>query len=431
MKNRLLIFLAFFICNYVQSQDTLKLMHYNVLNYGINTPYCTTSNNNISSKDIYLSKIIRYVKPDVFLVNEIDGADSNAVQRVLTNVMNTNGISYYKRAPFFNISGAGEANMVYYNSSKLGLMNVTSSKSGVRDITFYRFYFKAADISTTHDTAYFTCITSHLKAGNTAADESERARETQILMGYLNYFNVDNNFTFSGDFNFYRNTEAGFQNLINYSNPIIRFYDPVNQLGAWTSNSTYENYHTQSTHSSSSSDCFASGGLDDRFDFILISRNIKDGLKKVRYVPGSYQTLGQDGNRFNEAVNASPSNSAVPQDIADALYGMSDHLPVILKLRINILGEGIYAVDQKPAFSVSDIKVSDGMLNFEISMKEREDILVNIHSLLGQTLYEQNFSYVSDYLKCSIPINDLRSNLFLLEITNKKNTKIISKFVKQ
>lgn len=430
MKTYVFLFIISLIYFSASAQDTLILMHYNVLNYGINTSYCTTSNNNINNKDIYLRKIINYVKPDVFLVNEIDGIDSNAVQRMLTNVINYNGVSSYKRAPFLNVSHAGEANMVYYNSTKVELLNMVSKNAGLRDITFYRFYYKTADLATTHDTSYFTSITCHLKAGNTPSDESDRANETQYLMGYLNYFNVDNNFTFSGDFNFYKNTEQGFQNLTNYSNPLVRFYDPVNQIGAWASNAAYKNYHTQSTHSNSSSTCFAGGGLDDRFDFILISRNIKDGIRKVKYVPGSYQTLGQDGKRFDGSVNSSPSNSSVPQDIADALYGMSDHLPIILKLRINKFGEGIYTVTKKPAFSVSELVLNEGKLEFEVNLAQGDDIYVKIYSLLGQTLYNQSFLNVGDYFRCSIPINELKNNLYLLEISNKKNTKIIRKFIK-
>ncbi len=91
---------------------------------------------------------------------------------------------------------------------------------------------------------------------------------------------------------------------------------------------------SQSTHTSSSG-CAVGGGLDDRFDFILISNNVKYGNKKVKYVPGSFHVVGQDGKHFNEAVNSAPTNTSVPANVLSALYNNSDHLPVTLKITVN------------------------------------------------------------------------------------------------
>ena len=70
-------------------------------------------------------------------------------------------------------------------------------------------------------------------------------------------------------------------------------------------------YHTQSTHSENTG-CAASGGMDDRFDFILISKNIKQGSKGVKYLSDAYWAVGQDGKHFNESINSSPTNTSVP-----------------------------------------------------------------------------------------------------------------------
>jgi hypothetical protein len=51
-------------------------------------------------------------------------------------------------------------------------------------------------------------------------------------------------------------------------------------------------------------------------------------------VIGSYEALGNDGRHFNANLN-SGSNSSVPGDVLDALYKMSDHLPVSLQLKVN------------------------------------------------------------------------------------------------
>ena len=144
----------------------------------------------------------------------------------------------------------------------------------------------------------------------------------------------DHNFIILGDFNVKSSSEDSYRNLVEHSDPDVRFYDPVDAPGAWSSKSLYANLHTQSTRTSSTSGgCFSGGGLDDRFDFILISNNVKSNKHKVQYVDGSYDVVGQDSRRFNNTV-INPANYSVPSAVAQALYDMSDHLPVTADLRI-------------------------------------------------------------------------------------------------
>jgi hypothetical protein len=70
--------------------------------------------------------------------------------------------------------------------------------------------------------------------------------------------------------------------------------------------------------------------MDDRFDFILISDALQDGVD-LSVINGSYEAFGNDGNHFNADINDGP---VIPQGqaIADALHEASDHLPVIMEL---------------------------------------------------------------------------------------------------
>jgi len=111
--------------------------------------------------------------------------------------------------------------------------------------------------------------------------------------------------------------------------------------GNWNQ-STYSEYHTQSTRTRAIGDGGATGGLDDRFDMILNSTGItQEG--KIKYIPGSFVAVGNDGNHYNDSINQRP-NTSVPDSIADALYYTSDHLPVYAK----------YKFDQNP-ISISSI----------------------------------------------------------------------------
>jgi len=54
------------------------------------------------------------------------------------------------------------------------------------------------------------------------------------------------------------------------------------------------------------------------------------GGDSLRYLENSYEAVGNDGNHFNSNL-LQGANSMYPDSIVNALYYMSDHLPVLLK----------------------------------------------------------------------------------------------------
>ena len=72
----------------------------------------------------------------------------------------------------------------------------------------------------------------------------------------------------------------------------------------------------------------ATGGLDDRFDFILVSAALMDDQNTAYIIPESYRPWGNDGQHFNQSINDG-TNGVVPEKVADALHVASDHLPVV------------------------------------------------------------------------------------------------------
>jgi hypothetical protein len=416
MKNIFLILIFFFALN-VQAQDTIKVMTYNLLNYNYYPSYCTLTNNNVNAKDGYLKTIFTYIKPDIFGVNEIGSGNSTAL-RILDSVLNRNGISSYRKANYVNSNSSTIISTIFYNSDKVKLYSQNYLPTGVRDIMIYKFYYNSPDLATLFDTVYFTCVQMHLKAGSTTADQSDRAAETSLLMNYLNSINSSNlgNVVVMGDFNVQSSTETCFQNLINYSNSNIRFYDPVNKLGSWYNNSAFALYHTQSTSVDISNDCKASGGMDDRFDFILASFYIMNNISKVSYIPNSYSVIGQDGNRFNQSIN-SPANYSVPSTVVTALQNMSDHLPVTLKLKIN---------------QTAHIGINDNLTNYQTikytnPVSENEEIeiysavednyTVSVFNQLGNIMSKYSFKINVGYNYLTIPTGILINGLYYINIS--------------
>lgn len=307
--------------------DNVRAMHYNLLRY--------PSSSNISTKNSYLKKIISYVQPDIFGVNELDSDNGDAYSdSILNGTLNVDGETKYKRAFYSYTSGSPISNMLFYNSQKFELHSQDSIMvPNNRQADVYQLFYKYPNLSCYADTVFLTVIQTHLKAGNTSADSLQRVEVSDSIMSYLKK-KGEANWLLMGDFNLYTSDEQAFQNFTNYAaDTNVRFNDPLNQPGDWDANSAFASIHTQSPRKYDLGDGGAPGGLDDRFDFILISKFVKNNTDSIQYIDGTYTVLGQDGQHFNLSVD-SPANTSVSVDIADALKNMSDHLPVFADFQI-------------------------------------------------------------------------------------------------
>jgi hypothetical protein len=312
--------------------DTLVVMSYNLLNFPNGRNDCGT-NITITNRVDTLKKIIQYVKPDILMVCELQ--DEAGADLILNNALNVNGVTYYQRATFVpnqSTSFTGLNNMFFYNSTKVTLKRQDEILTGTRDVGEYIVYGNDPNLSTTNDTTFIDFYAAHLKAGNTATDISDRASECSNIRTHIDAKPSGKNNVIGGDFNFYDAAEAGYQTLC-YSGA-YPFNDPISSQGVWSNNSSFAAVHTQSTRASESIECGAPSGVDDRFDFILVSDNVLSGTNRVEYVPNSYDNLGNNGSTYNKSINDATNTDATPDEILNALYYMSDHLPVILKLAI-------------------------------------------------------------------------------------------------
>lgn len=311
--------------------DTIRMMQYNLMYYTLQGPEgCDETTNNMAAKNAALKQVLQYVQPDVLCVNEIGKQDQYA-QMLLDNALNVDGVNYFATCPTTSSSSAyiTTGNRLFYNTKKLGYHSSFYIPTSVAYINAYKMYYKT-DRLAAGDTIFTTFLVTHLKAGSAEANASTRYTQVQALMSRISSGKAGN-YVLSGDFNLYGASEEAYQHLIHYSNSLYRFCDPLDREEEWHENRSCAGIHTQSTHSWG--DCFAGGGMDDRFDFILVSPYILYGSQKVQSINSSYRAVGQDGNRYNGQVN-SPFNNDVPEDIAEALYIVSDHLPVVLDFNI-------------------------------------------------------------------------------------------------
>ncbi|UBM62243.1 T9SS type A sorting domain-containing protein [Candidatus Sulfidibacterium hydrothermale] len=428
MKKVLPIILYFVFLSFLaKGQDTITFMQYNLLNYGNFTSYCTSSNNNVARKTGYISTIVHYVKPDILTVNEMTGIRSYH-DYLLNNGLNTDGVTeYVKASDTLAPKDAYLVNVLYYNKNKLGEASHVVAQTYIRDVDIFKLYYKSPDLNEGADTTFIYCVVAHLKAG--IDDQNARKVMATNTMNYIAAHDPDENYLLMGDFNVYTDQEPAFQEFINYKNEAIRFHDPVDAVGDWHNNASYALYQSQSTHSYTSG-CPAGGGLDDRFDFILISNNVKNGTKKVKYVPGSFHVVGQDGKHFNKALLDDPENTTVPSNVLNALYYNSDHLPVTLKVSVD--QPTAAGIRQIPS-DISELKFSNpvkDVLNFSVHASKPLSLKVEVFSLVGKKVMQEQFSLSQGFSRQTMDVSDLPKGLYILRFTESNGASFSRKLLK-
>ncbi len=422
---RALLLLPMLMCTAL-AQDTLRMMQYNLMYYTSNSGVsdCNAVTNNIDDKDGYIETIFHHVMPDVFCVCEM-GSSGSYADRLLGNAINTRGVDYYRHGPFTNYSGGYIANMLFYNSRKLTFYDHYYITTSYRDINGYKMYYNSDGLAS-GDTVFITFWIMHLKAGNSEANAAARHLQTQRLMNKIVSLGAPGNNVVSGDFNIYSSSEAAYQEMVGFSNSLYRFYDPIDRPGNWNNNAAFADIHTQSTHTSNyDNGCFSSGGLDDRFDIILVSPYVFYGSDRVRVLPETYYALGQDGQRFNGSV-LYPQNNSVPQEVANALYNQSDHLPVVTDFRIDA-HLGVSARRHDFLMRVAN-PVSDELTLF-LQNGEADTYRFEVFSIDGRRVgcFEEELDAGAHTLRHAFPYS---AGLYVLRVSNSKGQQRNMKLVR-
>ncbi len=213
------------------------------------------------------------------------------------------------------INGPDTNNYLIYRNSVVTFASQDTIATDLRDISEFELIIDGNLIR------FYSC---HLKAST--GFEIERLAEVTKLRDHLSLLPENTEFIIVGDMNFYTSSEPGYQKFIaDEGNNIGRSEDLSDQVGEWHNNSDFAGVHTQSTRSTQFGGG-ASGGLDDRFDFIFSSYQLNNGTG-LEYINDSITSFGNDGAHFNVSINYG-DNSVVSPEVADALYYASDHLPV-------------------------------------------------------------------------------------------------------
>ena len=294
LVNRVFITLLVLFSAVLSQQDTVRVCTYNILNF---------PGNNANARKPYFRTIAQTIQADVLVVQEMQ---SQAGVDFFTNQVLD---GQYHSVTFHD--GPDTDNALFYRTPDFTFLTVHYFSTNLRDIAEYvlRHNLSGEELR---------IYSLHLKASQGSTNEQERLAEVSILKNHLLSLPPETNYIVLGDFNIYTSSESAFQHLTVDGTCL----DPINAPGNWHNNSSFSAIHTQSPRLDSFGGG-SSGGLDDRFDMVLISDDLLDNV-----ISTAYRSYGNDGFHFNQSVNYG-INYAVPDSVANALYYASDHLPVL------------------------------------------------------------------------------------------------------
>ena len=270
---------------------------------------------------------------DIFLFNEVN---NTAWPKIIAavNASAPAGVTY-TAGTYTSASGetsASGAQAMFYRSDTLteivsGHVDIFSGASRYCD----RWLMQIKGYTST--LSKFYVYGAHLKASTGSSNEALRNTGMKAIRANADALGAGIPCIYTGDFNFYNNTEDGYVSLIAAGNG--QGVDPYGN-GNWTG--TSNSWKQTQAPMIVGYNGMVGGGLNDRFDFIVPSLGAADG-KGISAMTSTMRVPGNDGNHYNIDINAG-NNTYYPTEIArsnllaDNLGMASDHITQLMEFQV-------------------------------------------------------------------------------------------------
>ncbi|RPJ46317.1 MAG: T9SS C-terminal target domain-containing protein [Candidatus Latescibacterota bacterium] len=289
--------------------EEFTLLSWNLLNY---------PGSDGTARAAHFRTVLPNIGPDVIVVQEMLG--QAGVTHFRSNVLETIEPGAWSAGPFHDSYDTDNA--LFFRSAAVEVLEHGWLDTALRDIDWWQ-------VRLLESGEEMRVYSLHLKASQGSEEEEQRLGECTILRDALEALPASLPYAVAGDYNIYTASEPAYEHLVEPGTGSLR--DPIDREGAWHDNAAFAAVHTQSTRTTSFGGG-ATGGMDDRFDLILVGEEMMDGVD-LEIDPESYTAYGNDGVHFNQSI-VQNGNSAVPAPVADALHQASDHLPIFAVLRV-------------------------------------------------------------------------------------------------
>ena len=361
------------------AQTSIKVLSYNILNY---------PQGEIPNREDTLALILDYVQPDLFLIQELKSEEGyNTIYNSCFSDLQDPfaQVTYVPQNSNPGSSWPLQQSLIY-NERLFGLAEEGIRTSPIRDMNRYKLYLKD-EAHLLGDTTFLYVFVAHLKSSQVSENEQLRLEMMEAFTAYFNTLPADALAIFGGDFNLYSSDEPAYQLLLSPNN-LLQWQDPINAPGVWSNgNYPFKQILTQSTRSSSIFGDGAGGGMDDRFDFIMATDALMNSISPIHYTPNSYLALGNNGSCYNQNITDCDEDNEVPMYILNALYHMSDHLPVVMELQSD-LALNSSDITQKKENKIIGSTLQYGEARFNLVCEKSAFVKFAVIDASGRFVYE-------------------------------------------
>lgn len=402
------------------AQTSIKILSYNILNY---------PQGEIPNREDTLALILDYVQPDLFLIQELK---SEAGYNTIYNSCFSDLQDPFAQVTYVpQNSNPGSSwplqQSLIYNERLFGLAEEGIRTSPIRDMNRYKLFFKD-EAHLLGDTTFLYVFVAHLKSSQGSANEQLRLEMMEAFTAYFNTLPADALAIFGGDFNLYSSDEPAYQLLLSPNN-LLQWQDPINAPGVWSNgNYPFKQILTQSTRSSSIFGDGAGGGMDDRFDFIMATDALMNSISPIHYTPNSYLALGNNGSCYNQNITDCDEDNEVPMYILNALYHMSDHLPVVMELQSD-LALNSSDITQEKENKIIGSTLQYGEVRFNLVCEKSALVRFAVIDASGRFVYENE--QVVNAPRSSIRLPEMNPGLYHLRATMNEGSVITKTFIIQ
>lgn len=279
--------------------------------------------------------------PDVFALEE-QTSSATTTQAIVDLLNGIYGAGTYARATVDGgTTGAGRPGLIYNVQTVQLIATTTASTTGGSGAARQTMRYELRPVG--YDaTADFYVYVSHYKASSGSSNAARRNIEAQQVRANADALGEGAHILYAGDFNIYTSAEPMWATLT--ATGAGQAFDPINRVGAWSNNAAFKDVHTQSPAATARYGGQVTGGMDDRFDYQLVSAEFLDG-EGLSYLEGSYHAFGNTGTHVMDRDITTGSATALrallpgysteqAAAVLEALASTSDHLPVVAQYQL-------------------------------------------------------------------------------------------------
>src|SRR5690554_1117797 len=174
MRKCILTLFLMFSVLFLQAQDTIRTMMYNVLDFPSAYP---------PNRAQLLKTILDEYDPDIFMICELQNEYG---ANLILNISLNGSENRYNMAPFIpSASGAVDhQQLIFYKRGMFSLEAVEAIPTAVRDINYYQLKLSTADQDT--DPVFFEIFVTHLKSSSGTTNKNLRLESVQEFISRLN-----------------------------------------------------------------------------------------------------------------------------------------------------------------------------------------------------------------------------------------------------